>query len=180
MALVVEDGTGKSNANSYVSIAEADAFFVDLNYTDWAALTTAQKTGHLIAGTAYIDGRYRNGFAGYLLVASQALAWPRKYGWYTDTYPFTPIAALPTEVKKATYFAAYHSLNKELDEHIQSGIKSQSQGNMSVTYAGGSEGSKKLFLDIEQSLERVRETLKGHAKIVREEYFFGHDDFICD
>ena len=33
MALIVEDGTGLSDANSYVSVAYADAYFIARNVT---------------------------------------------------------------------------------------------------------------------------------------------------
>ena len=43
MSLVVEDGTGKADAESYISVADADTYHSNRGNTDWAALTTTEK-----------------------------------------------------------------------------------------------------------------------------------------
>ena len=43
MALVVEDGTGITNANAYVSVAEADSYFQARNNASWSARNTHDK-----------------------------------------------------------------------------------------------------------------------------------------
>ncbi len=76
MALVVEDGTGLANAESYVSVAYADQHCVRFGHASWAALTETAKEVALRKATRYIDGRYR--FLGRKLFEIQALQWPRE------------------------------------------------------------------------------------------------------
>ena len=76
MALIVEDGTGKSNANSYVSVDDARAWASDRGLvlpTDDAGLSS-----YLIQATDFI-GSYENQFKGSRTTpATQALSWPRE------------------------------------------------------------------------------------------------------
>lgn len=93
MALVVEDGTGLTNANSFVSVADADTYLADRGRTAWAALTTQQKEAALINATDFLNAAF--GWVGYRNTATQALAWPR-----TSYSPRIP-AGVPVQVKQA-------------------------------------------------------------------------------
>jgi hypothetical protein len=57
MPLIVEDGTGVEDANSYVSVAEADAYYSDRNIINWAGLgaTNATKEGLLIQAADHLN-----------------------------------------------------------------------------------------------------------------------------
>lgn len=77
MALVVEDGTGLPNAESYISVADADTYHGGLATSDeWTALTVLQKEAALRLATSYMDGAYR--WKGSIVRATQALDWPRQ------------------------------------------------------------------------------------------------------
>lgn len=79
MAFVVEDGTGKADANSYCSVAAADAYFADRGNVAWAG-TDQQKQAWLVQATDYIDMRFSARFLGsrmYTDSPSQALEFPR-------------------------------------------------------------------------------------------------------
>lgn len=60
MPLIVENGTGVVGANSYGTVAQADAFFADRNILNWAGVgaTTAQKEGYLIQAADYLNQFY--------------------------------------------------------------------------------------------------------------------------
>lgn len=75
MALVVEDGTGKSNATSFVSLTTADSYWSSRGDETWAAATDAAKEAALVKAADYIGFGYT--FAGQPLHAAQSLAWPR-------------------------------------------------------------------------------------------------------
>lgn len=76
MALVVEDGTGKDNADSYISRANADTYFTDrASPSDWTDLTDDQKDSALRYGTRYVDDNYS--FVGVITKDAQTLSWPR-------------------------------------------------------------------------------------------------------
>ena len=48
MAFIVEDGTGVEDANSYTSVAFADAYFADRNNTTWSGASVADKEFALV------------------------------------------------------------------------------------------------------------------------------------
>jgi hypothetical protein len=77
--MIVEDGTGKSDANSYVSVDYADAYFAARNVVEWSLISTPTKQANLIQGTDYSEATYGQSFKGQKATATQALAWPRKY-----------------------------------------------------------------------------------------------------
>lgn len=78
MTIVVEDGTGKSNAESYCTVAEATAYFSNIGNVAWAALASdAIREQSLRKATYFMLGRYRSRWAGYRKTIVQALDWPR-------------------------------------------------------------------------------------------------------
>ena len=79
MALIVEDGTGKSDAESFISVADADTYHSNRGNTDWASLLTAAKEQNLRKATDYICQVYRMKWAGTRVNGTQALDWPRAY-----------------------------------------------------------------------------------------------------
>lgn len=76
MAFVVEDGTGKVDANAYCDVAFADSYFLDRNLAAWVGLN-AVKQGALIQATDYIELRFSHLFKGEKKVSTQALSFPR-------------------------------------------------------------------------------------------------------
>lgn len=76
---VVEDGSGKSDANSYATIAEADAYMNDYKNlpAEWDTSTEVQKQVAMIRGTQYIEDLARGRFKGVQTSEDQALQYPR-------------------------------------------------------------------------------------------------------
>ena len=77
MAIVVEDGSGKADANSYASVAIADDYFLLRGRNSWGALSTEAKEASLINATDYLEATYRNAWLGSRVSNTQALSWPR-------------------------------------------------------------------------------------------------------
>jgi len=71
MALVVEDGTALANSNSYGNTTSADAYYVDMGYSE------TSTDGSLIRGARGLDDRYRLLLKGEKTTSGQAMAWPR-------------------------------------------------------------------------------------------------------
>lgn len=89
VSLIVEDGTGLANSNSYVSLADATTYFTNVMNAAWTtdasgnAFSTDQQAAALIRTTMWIDGNYRGRYPGYRVMGrTQALEWPR-VGAYT-------------------------------------------------------------------------------------------------
>lgn len=75
MALIVEDGTGLADAESYLSLPAADAYHLAFGNTAWNSATDAAKEAALRRATQYLDSHYQ--FSGEPLTTTQALSWPR-------------------------------------------------------------------------------------------------------
>ena len=79
MSLIVEDGTGRADAESYASVSVADAYHTARGNTAWAALaTTALKEAALRKATDYLGQTYGLRWKGYRMTTTQALDWPRE------------------------------------------------------------------------------------------------------
>jgi hypothetical protein len=78
VTLVVEDGTGLANAESYASVITLRAYLTDRGNTAADGKTDAVVEAGLRRATRYVDGRYGQRWAGYRVRGrEQALDWPR-------------------------------------------------------------------------------------------------------
>ena len=76
VVVIVEDGSGLPNANSYVSVADADVYFATRpRSTAWTALSTDDKGAHLIHATRILDAS--TVWEGTRMSQTQALEFPR-------------------------------------------------------------------------------------------------------
>ena len=101
MAVIVEDGTGLTNANVYATWAELTSY-LNLRGIVTTGKTQPQWEAYLVQATDYIDRHWQ--FQGLRLLATQSLAWPRTY-IYDDTG--AAISGLPVAVKNACIEYAY-------------------------------------------------------------------------
>src|SRR3954470_9123831 len=76
LVLIVENGSGLVDANTYASVADGDAYHdAHLYATSWTAATTPNKEAALAMATRLIDEEFQ--FFGYRVSSAQALQWPR-------------------------------------------------------------------------------------------------------
>lgn len=99
MSLIVEDGTGLSTAEAYISVADAGTYLGNRGDTSWAAATTAAKEAALRAATDYMIQTFRPLWQGYRMTQAQALDWPRA-GVVVDGFEVAT-DVVPTEVARA-------------------------------------------------------------------------------
>lgn len=99
--MIVEDGTGLPNADSYVSIEFADSYFSARGFSAWAELTQAKKEQALIKATDFIDSIYQ--WHGKKLTAEQSLRFPRTN---LVDYEGQTVEGIPTCLKQAVCDAA--------------------------------------------------------------------------
>ena len=79
--IIVEDGSGVVNANSYVTLAEADQYFTDKGELGWAGEDDF-KNQNLINATTSMDALYGQRYISFLRDnVTQALLWPREQIW---------------------------------------------------------------------------------------------------
>lgn len=74
ITLTVEDGTRPPGANTYASIADADAYHADRGFAAWDDATDDEKATALIKATDYLNGLAWQGRK----VAMRPMAWPRE------------------------------------------------------------------------------------------------------
>jgi hypothetical protein len=131
MALIVEDGTGLPNADSYVSVADCDTYLENRGYTTWATLLNAEKENCLRRATDYLVQMYRLRWKGTRAQANQSLDWPRNFVEREDyTYPtlngsifiggyfYYPSNVVPEEVVNACCELAFRAGRGELAPDI--------------------------------------------------------------
>ena len=94
--MIVEDGTGLTDSNSYVSVVFADDYFSARGVSGWDALTNEQKEQSLIRATDYIDSVFQ--WYGKKATKEQALRFPRVD--ITD-YEGNEIEGIPNCLKQA-------------------------------------------------------------------------------
>ena len=81
--LIVENGTGLTNANSYASVAEFKTYATDRGLTESLALSDAVIESSLIKASDYLEANYYDAWKGTPTNIGQSLAWPRD-GVYID------------------------------------------------------------------------------------------------
>jgi len=131
------------NTNSYVTIADADAYFeTRIDSASWTSAPDSTREEALVTATQIIDN---NPWIGSAVSSSQALAWPRRNANYLDNRLGMQIAfsetEIPSLVKVAVYEQALHLLNNEdlvaqttqTYESIKIGSISVSDSNNDVT-----------------------------------------------
>ena len=100
MALVVEDGTGKSDAESYNSVAEVSAYLAktgeDAGWLALASDTVREQVARKV--TRALDTEHT--FRGEKKTAAQALEWPRSYAYDDDGFLYSD-TAVPARLKEA-------------------------------------------------------------------------------
>ena len=73
MALIIENGSGMNNSESYVDVDYVNAYFLKRGINEWASLTNREQL--IIRAMDYIENNYT--YQGTKLISTQALAFPR-------------------------------------------------------------------------------------------------------
>jgi hypothetical protein len=99
VTVVVEDGSGVANANSYVTTAEIDAWVLTNPHdSTWAALAAAAKNGYAVMSCRVLNEQMN--WDGWQTDDSQALDLPRS-GMVDKNGNSIDNDEIPTEVKNA-------------------------------------------------------------------------------
>ena len=150
MALVVEDGTGLSTAESYISVVDASTYHTARGNATWAALASdTVREQALRKATDYMGAVYGLRWSGDRVLAAQALDWPRYnvavHGFSVDS------DVVPTAVANACAELALRAAADDLLPDIGAQVKSETVGPISVVYADGARQSD-VFRQIEAML----------------------------
>lgn len=153
MAIIVEDGTGKSDSQSYISVIELKAYWE----TRGTTLTQADAVLEtwLIQSAIYID--YNYSFYGSIMDEDQALQFPRTT-FYDCRGREVAEGTIPQQLKDAQAQLAYSSQGKDLSTTISTGLKAKSVGSVHIEYAGDSSQAKKVYQAANQLMKCISMT----------------------
>jgi len=102
VVLITEDGTGRSDANTYVSLTEANAYFeARVSASAWTNATDDEKKVALVHACRILDSYVA--WIGYPSSTDQALEWPRAFVSYEKSgfEYFVDSDEIPARVKDA-------------------------------------------------------------------------------
>jgi hypothetical protein len=170
MVLLVEDGTGLIDSESYISVDYATTYHAERGHDAWTDAGTDEQEAALRRATEWIDITFRDSFIGYRKkLRAQALEWPRTgaviymadNGFIAYNYGSNDLGLavglsdeeLPGEILRATAEAALRELAEPgvLFPDVVPGriIKSVSvTGAVSVTYADSSPQGQRTIIPI--------------------------------
>lgn len=144
---IVEDGTGKIDAISFVSIDYARTYHAQRNNTAWGQLGVGVMKAALVKATDYIGQVYRSNWKGSRVNSVQALDWPRSFVKrddfdYHGLNGYTQIGSefyfasneVPEEVKKACCELALKAASVDLSPDIKRLKTSEKIGPIEVKY----------------------------------------------
>lgn len=137
MALTVETGAVIANADSYISVTDADAYFTKHGSpSDWTGLSSANKESALRYATTSLDSMFE--WTGEIVNNTQALAWPRD-GATDDDERYYEFDTIPAQIKNAECELALFHVNNALNASYERGgdIKKEQVGPIVTEYFDG-------------------------------------------
>jgi len=146
MTLIVEDGTGRADAESYVSLADANARHTAFGNSAWTG-TDAAKEAALRRATAHMEQAYRQRWKGTRLFRAQSLSWPR-YGAIVDNFPIDS-TVVPEAVANACADLALKALADDLNPDLTRTVIREKVGPLETEYsANAPEATRYRAIDM--------------------------------
>jgi len=170
MTIIVEDGSGMANAESYLSVSDFKAY-CDNRGMSYASQTDAVIEQKLRIATGYIDTVKR--YKGQRLLSAQSLEFPRAS--LTD-WGGIAVEGVPGRVKQACAELAYKAFTENLYTDLDRGgmVTSQSVGQISVSYADGAPVGKSFM-----SAMKLLEPFFRDSSTIGKPYFVASDSFFA-
>ena len=174
MALEVEDGTGKANAESYCAVADATTYHANRGNAAWAAVADdATREQLLRKATEYMTQEYRLRWAGSRVDTTQRLDWPRYdvpikdapavYGSFPAVYPFDTV---PEEVANACAELALKAIDGPLAPDLTPPVTREKVGPIEVEYAQGTRQTT-TYQAVDNLLAPFLKASRGFLTVVR-------------
>lgn len=142
MALIVEDGTGKVDSNSYDTSANANTYFLD------RGVTTDIQDSDMISAAEFIEATYGASYLGFLMTQEQAMLYPRT-AFVDNNGRTVKSGTIPPELKTSQYQAA--KLNSEGVVLIDNPDADSQLQSLTNTVEGAVSQSKTWFSPVTRS-----------------------------
>lgn len=139
--LIIEDGTGVANANSFVTDAEYTAYATSRGLTVGADAVIREK--ELILASDFLES-LRASYQGFKTDQTNSLQWPRR-GVFIDGFPVLD-DSIPQELKNAQIeAAAFANANDLISNKASQNVESEKVDVIEISYfSGGKTGSGAL------------------------------------
>lgn len=179
ISLVVEDGTGLLNAESYCDVPTADFYHFNRNNTVWSSLDNATKEACLRKASTYMVSAYRSRWKGRRVKFHQTLDWPRvgvylddfagsygrngfgSYGYFQVDYKI-----VPAEIINACAEYALRASIAPLSPDLTQNVLQKTVGPITVKYDSNSPQQKR-YLEIDRMVSIYFESSNLMHKLVR-------------
>lgn len=142
--MIVENGEGKENANSYVSVDFANEYFSSRGATQWDDIDDATKKQLLIKATDFIDNSFK--WYGKKKSPTQALRFPRDN---LKDYEGNVVNGIPTCLRQAVCEASLIAIRNSLfaTANENGNITSETIGALHFSYAKSENASNITLYD---------------------------------
>ena len=164
--LIVENGSGLPNANSYCDLDYALEYCTMKGYTSWQSLSENEQKVFIIRGTEFVDNFFN--WRGRKGKGSQALSFPRIDLYDDDQYL---IHGIPEKLKKACLEAAFLNSTSGSDTLFSTkdengAIKKQKVDTLEVEYFNKQQTSQSndSYVDYTTIYDILNKLLKGLYK----------------
>lgn len=137
MAIVTENGTGQSTAETLCSVTDADTYLAARGITLWGTLSTAEREQALRRAADHIEQTFSGRWAGSRLNDTQALSWPRVGVPMRDAGSYYASDSVPVAVRDAQALMAFKAASGDLSPDVERVVQSEAIGPISTTYAAG-------------------------------------------
>jgi hypothetical protein len=166
MALVVEDGTAKADAESYCTTLHAGKYLRDRGRAnDWDMLDILVREQYLRQATDFMTQKYRVRWSGRRFNTTQRLDWPRVgvvieefeggYGMFNVSYE-----TVPEEIKNACAELALRASIAPLSEDTSVRVIQETIGPITVKYDPNSS-TVATYTAVEEMLKPYMTVRKG-------------------
>lgn len=143
MTIIVEDGTGRPDAESYVSVEGANSYHLNRGNAAWAGLASDTVREQMLRrATDYMEQAYAGQWKGDRATDTQALSWPRS-GVVVHGYSVAS-DVVPLAVQRACAELALRAISGDLSPDLSAQVKQETVGQISVTYADGARQQVKF------------------------------------
>jgi hypothetical protein len=158
MALVIQDDLGtKTDANSYVSVAEFDTYWTDRDNQE--ALAIVNKDAVLIKATDYIETVYYGKWKGTRYTTTQNTEFPRVIDGEN--------VGIPTRLKNACFELAFKANSGNLLTDIQQRIVKEKVAVIETTYSEYSDQLTQYTTVYNLLREYLKNDSMNSSKVIR-------------
>lgn len=151
--------------DAYVSVADANSYFLARGNTVWAGKSDAAKEAGIVKATAYMDAAYV--WKGLIAADTQTLGWPRLNVW--DAQGRNVAGIIPQGVKDACCELALLTFDGDLMTNPTGvgQIVREKVGQVEVTYGEQATSSNSQGYAYVNLLLRGLGSLRGGSQVVK-------------